>query len=273
MRLAGKVALVTGAGAGIGEAIARRFRAEGARLVVNDLDRARAEQVARAVEGRAVVADVSDSKAVAEMMESVRAHEGRLDVLVNNAGIAGYESDPETARRFVETALAQVQERMTEGRIRTHSTATLDTSDEDWRRMIAVHLDGTFFCTREALRIMAPQNAGSIINMASILGLAGASGAPGYCAAKAGILGLTRALARELATRNIRVNAIAPGWIETGMTSPLAPLRPLIEGQTPLGRFGTPDDVAWAAVYLASDESAFVTGQVLSPNGGWVMNQ
>jgi 3-oxoacyl-[acyl-carrier protein] reductase len=272
-RLEGKVALITGAGAGIGEAIARRFRAEGARVVVNDLDARRAEHVAVAVGGRAVAADVADPKAVAEMMESVRAREGRLDVLVNNAGIAGHESSPEAAGRFVALALAQLQERMTEGRIRTHSDATLTTSDEDWRRMLAVHLDGTFFCTREALRIMAPQGSGSIVNMGSIMGTAGGAGAPAYCAAKAGILGLTRSLARELATRNIRVNAIAPGWIETAMTEPLAPLRPLLEGQTPLGRMGTPDDIAWAAVYLASDESGFVTGQVLSPNGGWHMSQ
>lgn len=272
-RLEGKVALVTGAGAGIGEAIARRFRAEGARLIVNDLDGRRAEHVAIAVGGRAVAADVADSKMVADMMESVRAHEGRLDVLVNNAGIAGYESDPATAERFVGLALAQLQERMRGGPIETHSEATLTTSDEDWRRLIAVHLDGTFFCTREALRIMAPQGAGSIVNMGSIMGTAGGAGAPAYCAAKAGILGLTRSLARELATRNIRVNAIAPGWIETAMTAPLALLRPLLEGQTPLGRMGTADDIAWAAVYLASDESSFVTGQVLSPNGGWYMSQ
>lgn len=272
-RLDGKVALVTGAGAGIGEAIARRFRAEGARLVVNDLDGGRAEHVAIAVGGRAVVADVADPKAVADMMESVRAREGRLDVLVNNAGIAGHESSPEAAGRFVALALAQLQERMTEGRIRTHSDVTLTTSDEDWRRLLAVHLDGTFFCAREALRIMAPQGAGSIVNMGSIMGTAGGGGAPAYCAAKAGILGLTRSLARELASQGIRVNAIAPGWIETAMTAPLAPLRPLLEGQTPLGRLGSPDDVAWAAVYLASDESAFVTGQVLSPNGGWHMSQ
>jgi 3-oxoacyl-[acyl-carrier protein] reductase len=272
-RLEHKVALVTGAGAGIGEAIARRFRAEGAHVVVNDLDAGRAEHVAVAVGGRAVVADVADPKAVADMFQTVRAREGRLDVLVNNAGIAGHESNPEAAGRFVALALAQLQERMSEGRIRSHSDATLSTSDEDWRRMLAVHLDGTFFCSREALRIMAPQESGSIVNMGSIMGTAGGAGAPAYCAAKAGILGLTRSLARELATRGIRVNAIAPGWIETAMTAPLAPLRPLLEGQTPLGRLGTPDDIAWAAVYLASDESAFLTGQVLSPNGGWHMSQ
>ena len=272
-RLEGKVALVTGAGRGIGEAIARRFHAEGARVVVNDIDRARAEHVALAVGGRAVTADVADSKAVTDMFETVRAQEGWLDVLVNNAGIAAHEANPEIAERLVSLTLAQFRERMKEGRIRTHSDFTLTTTDEDWRRIIAVHLDGTFFCTREALRIMTTQQSGSIVNMSSILGTAGGAGTPAYSAAKAGILGLTRSMALELASLNIRVNAIAPGWIETGMTEPLAPLRPLLEGQTPLGRMGTPDDIAWAAVYLAADESAFVTGQVLSPNGGLHMSQ
>ncbi len=172
------------------------------------------------------------------MFEAVRARHGRLDVLVNNAGIAGHESDPSRAERFASATLTQVQERATTGAVKTHIDVTLETTDAEWDRMIAVHLDGTFFCTREALRIMAPQLAGSIINMGSIMGTAGGAGVPGYCAAKAGILGLTRALARELATRQIRVNAIAPGWIETAMTAPLAPLRPILEMQTPLGRMG-----------------------------------
>jgi 3-oxoacyl-[acyl-carrier protein] reductase len=120
---------------------------------------------------------------------------------------------------------------------------------------------------------MTSQQSGSIINLSSILGTTGGPGMPAYSAAKAGILGLTRSLAAEVATLNIRVNAIAPGWIETSMTEPLAPLRPLLEGQTPLGRLGTPDDIAWAAVYLAADESAFLTGQVIAPNGGLYMSQ
>src|SRR3954451_6123135 len=151
---------------------------------------------------------------------------------------------------------------MRKGSARVHSDLTLKITDEDWRRIIAVHLDGTFFCTREGLRIMTAQQSGSIINLSSILGTTGGVGMPAYSAAKAGILGLTRALAVEVATLNIRVNAIAPGWIETSMTEPMAPLRPLLEGQTPLGRLGPPDDIAWAAVYLAADESAFVTVQV-----------
>ena len=272
-RLDGKIALVTGAGAGIGEAIPRRFHAEGASIVVNDLDAARAERVANAVGGWSFAADVADSSAVARMFEAVAARHGRLDVLVNNAGIAGHETEPARAERFTQIALTQMQERATTGKVKTHADVTLETTDAEWARMIAVHLSGTFFCTREALRIMSPQLAGSIINMGSIMGTAGGAGVPGYSAAKAGILGLTRALARELATRQIRVNAIAPGWIETAMTEPLAPLRPLLEIQTPLGRMGSPDDIACAAVYLASDESGFVTGQVLSPNGGWHMSQ
>ena len=272
-RLENKVALVTGAGRGIGEAIARRFHEEGARIVVNDLDAESAQQVANAVGGRAVMADVADSKAVAAMFETVRAQEGRLDILVNNAGIAPYETNPELADELVGLTLAQFKERMKKGRTRVHSDLTLQIRDDDWRRIIAVHLDGTFFCTREALRIMTSQQSGSIINLSSILGTTGGPGMPAYSAAKAGILGLTRSLAAEVATLNIRVNAIAPGWIETSMTEPLAPLRPLLEGQTPLGRLGTPDDIAWAAVYLAADESAFLTGQVIAPNGGLYMSQ
>jgi 3-oxoacyl-[acyl-carrier protein] reductase len=272
-RLAGKIALVTGGGAGIGEAIARRFAAEGARVLVNDVAKPGAERVAQAVGGAAYVADVSDSGAVRAMFERVAEEHGRLDVLVNNAGIAGHEHDPDAAALFTRVALQQAQEMATEGRIRTHSDRTVNTSDEEWLRMLGVHLNGTFFCTREALKIMGPQEAGCIVNMGSIMGTSGGGGVPAYSAAKAGILGFTRSLARELASRNIRVNAIAPGWIETGMTAPLAPVRRLLEMQTPLGRMGSPDDIAFAALYLASDESAFVTGQVLSPNGGWHMSQ
>jgi 3-oxoacyl-[acyl-carrier protein] reductase len=272
-RLAGKIALVTGGGAGIGEAIATRFAAEGAQVLVNDLSKPAAERVANAVGGVPFIADVSDSVAVGRMFEAVAERFGRLDVLVNNAGIAGNGNDPDAATPFVSLALQQAQELATEGKIRTHTDRTVNTTDEDWMRMIAVHLNGTFFCTREALKIMGPQLSGSIVNMGSIMGTSGGSGAAAYCAAKGGVLALTRSLARELASRGIRVNAIAPGWIETAMTAPLAPLRRLLEMQTPLGRMGGPDDIAWAAVYLASDEAGFVTGQVLSPNGGWYMSQ
>jgi 3-oxoacyl-[acyl-carrier protein] reductase len=272
-RLEGKLALVTGAGRGIGAAIARRFREEGAAVVINDLEVELAEETARQLGGDAVAADVSDSRAVADMFRQVADRHGRLDVLVNNAGISGIGESPELVARFREAAARQMAELASGGEITAHLDVTVQLDDEAWRRMIAVHLDGTFYCCREALRIMGPQLSGAIINMGSIMGTSGGALVPHYCAAKAGILGLTRSLARELASRKIRVNAIAPGWIDTEFLTPLAEERPMIVFQTPLKRLGDTDDVAWAAVYLASDESKFVTGQVLSPNGGWTMSQ
>ena len=128
--------------------------------------------------------------------------------------------------------------------------------------MQGVHVDGTFYCTREALKIMNPQMSGAIVNMASVMGTFGRPGSVPYSTAKAAILGFTRSLAHEVAPRNIRVNAIAPGWIDTDMTVPLGELKKRIAAQTPLGRIGDTDDIAWAAVYLASDEAKFMTGQV-----------
>jgi 3-oxoacyl-[acyl-carrier protein] reductase len=266
------VALVTGGGAGIGAAIVRRFAAEGASVVVNDVREEAAGKLAAEVGGDAIVADVSSSAAVTAMLAEVARRAGRLDVLVNNAGISGVEGDPARVERMAAVAMAQMAETISGGPIVTHADHTVEVDDAEWRQVLGVHLDGTFFCCREALRIMGPQLSGSIINMGSIMGTSGGGG-PAYGAAKAGIMGLTRTLAREVVTRNIRVNAIAPGWIDTDMTSGLGPLLPLISAQTPMHRLGEPDDIAWAAVYLASDEAKFVTGQVLSPNGGWYMSQ
>jgi 3-oxoacyl-[acyl-carrier protein] reductase len=271
-RLAGKLALITGAGAGLGAQMARRFREEGADVVVNDLRKEAAEAVAREVTGTAIAADVSDSAAVAAMFEQVDREFGRLDVLVNNAGFA-FDGNPELERRFNEVPLEQMAQDAAGGPITPHLDVTVGLSDEAWQRMIAVHLTGTFFCCREGLKIMNRQNAGCILNMGSIMGTAGGAGSIHYCAAKAGILGLTRSLAREVVTRGIRVNALAPGFIDTDLTAPIQGARPLIEGATPMGRFGDTDDIAWAAVYLASDEAKFVTGQTLSPNGGYHMSQ
>jgi 3-oxoacyl-[acyl-carrier protein] reductase len=265
-RLEGKVALVTGGGSGIGAAIAHRFSDEGATVWVNDLTEEAAGKVAAGIGGTAVVADVSDPAAVTAMFEQV----GRLDVLVNNAGISGAE--PQDIEEGARVMMAQVAETMAGGPVTTHQDRTVSTTDDQWRRMLAVHLDGTFFCCREALKLMGPQLSGSIVNMGSIMGTSGGGG-PAYSAAKAGILGLTRTLAREVVTRNIRVNAIAPGWIQTPMTDPLGAMLPLVAAQTPMHRLGDVDDIAWAAVYLASEEAKFVTGQVLSPNGGWYMSQ
>ncbi len=271
-RLQDRVALITGAGAGIGAAIARRFAGEGAQVLVNDLDADAAGKMAAEVGGWAFPADVSDAAAVSAMLAEVADRTGRLDVLVNNAGISGLDADPSRVEELARVTMAQLTETMAGGPITTHADHTVNLSDEEWHRVLGVHLDGTFYCCREALRIMGPQLSGSIINMGSVMGTAGGAGLA-YSSAKAGIMGLTRTLAREVVTRGIRVNAIAPGWIETNLTSPLGPLLPLIAGQTPMRRLGQPDDIAWAAVYLASDESGFVTGQVLSPNGGWYMSQ
>jgi 3-oxoacyl-[acyl-carrier protein] reductase len=272
-RMKGKVALITGAARGLGLAIARRFHEEGATVVVNDLGAAAAERAAAELGGVGVGADVSDSAAVDRMFEGVASRFGRLDVLVNNAGINGIDDRPERAVEFRRKLMAQAAEIAAGEPVRTHLDFAVAESDADWRRMLAVHLDGTFFCSRAALKLMNPQLAGSIINMGSIVGTTGVAGAVAYAAAKGGILGFTRALAREVVSRGIRVNAIAPGWIDTDLTSFLAETRPLIAAQTPMGRLGDADDVAWAAVYLASDEAKFVTGQVLSPNGGWYMSQ
>jgi NAD(P)-dependent dehydrogenase (short-subunit alcohol dehydrogenase family) len=272
-RLQDKVALVTGAARGIGRAIAQRFADEGALVLVNDLQQVDADKVALPLGGFGLAADVSSSAAVRAMFEEVGRRLGRLDILVNNAGTAGSGPDATLAAAQREKQLKQVVELAAGGPIETHLDAIAGTTDEQWRSMLAVHLDGTFYCTREALKLMSAQMSGAIVNMSSVMGTSGGAGVAAYCAAKAGILGFTRAAARELVTRKIRVNAIAPGWIDTDMIAPLEGLRGGIARSTPMGRLGEPDDIAWAAVYLASDEAKFVTGQVLSPNGGWYMSQ
>ena len=271
-RLENKVALVTGAGAGLGAQIARRFREEGAQIIVNDIHDDPAQALALDLDGMGIAADVADSAAVRRMFEQVQSRFDRLDILVNNAGFGFSPGDEETVKRVNEVPLKQSEELASGGAIETHLDLTVDMTDEDWQRMIAVHLNGTFYCSREALKIMNPQLSGCIINMGSIMGTTGGIGSS-YCAAKAGIMGFTRSLAREVVSRGIRVNALAPGFIDTDLTAPFGTIRPLLEAQTPMGRFGDCDDIAWPAVYLASDEAKFMTGQVLSPNGGFVMSQ
>jgi 3-oxoacyl-[acyl-carrier protein] reductase len=276
-RLQGRTALITGAARGLGAQIARRFVDEGATVSINDLNLAAAQATADELSGHALACDVSDSASVRSMFEQVPKLVERLDILVNNAGISGFEGDNaahERVRRSVERASAAAQGKPVEP---TLEGGILDVTDEKWSQMLAVHLNGTFFCSREAVRLMTsvgtqPDRA-SIINMGSIMGTFGRGGGTAYCSAKAGILGFTRALAHELAPHDIRVNAIAPGYILTDMTSPFELMHPLLEAQTPQGRLGEPDDIAWAAVYLASVEAKFVTGQTLSPNGGWYMSQ
>ena len=272
MKLESKVALVTGAGSGIGRAIATRFVREGARVIVNDIDLEAAQATIGAMaalkdQAHAIEADVSDSSKVKAMFAEVAERYGTLDILVNNAGIAELEgAKREELNRKGE---AQISEMMMGGKVQSHWDITQEMSDEDWHRMIGVHLNGTFFCTREGLKLMSKKNRGAIINMSSVAALRGIPIASNYGAAKGGILAFTRSVALEVASRNIRVNAICPGWIETPMTASFSPmLKMALTAQIPMTRWGEPDEVAATALFLASDDSSYFTGQWLSPNGG-----
>jgi 3-oxoacyl-[acyl-carrier protein] reductase len=274
VKLKDRVALVTGGGSGIGRAIALRFAEEGARVIVNDVKLPKAQGTVDAIaagseaqRGRALEADVADSSQVRSMFAEIDRDFGALDILVNNAGIA--ETGPGDRDRLKAKGEARLGELMSGAPVTTHWDVTQEMSDEAWHRMIGVHLNGTFFCTREALRLMARRNRGVIINMSSVAALMGLDATPHYSAAKGGILAFTRALAREVASRGIRVNAICPGYIDTPMTAPISPLiQRVILSRTPMGRMGEPGEIASTALFLASDDGSYFTGQWLSPNGG-----
>ncbi len=271
MKLKDKVALVTGAGSGIGRAIAQLFAEEGARVIANDVREEAAKETVAAIPsgGCAIQADVADSAQVRAMFAQIEREFGTLDVLVNNAGIGTAGSSGASRDRIRERSDARMAEMLSGQGIQTHWDITQEMSDEAWHHMIAVHLNGTFFCTREALKLMSRRNQGAIINMSSVAALMGLDTVPHYSAAKAGILGFTRAVAREMGSRKIRVNAICPGFIDTPMTQPISPMmRAATVARTPLGRWAEPVEVARTALFLASDDSAFFTGQWLSPNGG-----
>jgi 3-oxoacyl-[acyl-carrier protein] reductase len=242
--LEGRVALVTGASRGIGAAIAARLAADGAAVVVNysgSKDAALAVVDAIVAEGGravAVQADVSDPTDCVSLVDAAIAEYGRLDVLVNNAGI-------------------------------TRDGLVVRMSDDDWDAVIGLNLSGVFFMTRAATKVMMKARSGSIINISSVVGIAGNAGQANYSAAKAGVIGLTRSVARELAGRNVRCNAVAPGFIETDMTASLdESQRAAIASGVALGRFGSAADVASAVAFLAGDEASYVTGQVLAVDGG-----
>jgi len=242
MRLYGKRAVVTGGAMGIGRAIALAFTAEGARVAVVDLDREGAEETARLAGNKAfaLTADITDSTAVAETAEAVAEHFGAVDVLVNNAG-----------SRIVKSFL--------------------DHTEEDWRHMLNVNLTGHFLVCKAIVPLILEAGGGHIVNTCSIASVQGRPNRIGYCAAKGGFLAFTKALAADLSNNNIRVNALAPGMVETPMNQSFADDPELGEkwnSENLVGRWGQPEDVAKAAIFLASDDADFMTGAMLQIDGG-----
>ncbi len=244
--LENQIAVVTGAGRGIGRAIALKFAAEGADVVCVSRTQENSEKVAAEIRalGRkawAFAVDVADAVAVSSAAEKILAEAGKVDILVNNAGV-------------------------------TRDGLLMRMSDADWDTVLDTNLKGAFLVTKAFSRAMIKARAGRIINVSSVIGLIGNAGQCNYAASKAGLIGFTQSAAKELASRGITVNAIAPGFIETDMTSELKPeMREAILKQIPLGSFGSAEDIAGAALYLASPAARYVTGQVLTVDGGMVM--
>lgn len=245
--LTGKTAIITGASRGIGAEIARKMAEAGAKVVVNySGSQAKAEAVVEEIknnggEAIAVKADVADADAVKAMVEQAMQAFGSVDILVNNAGI-------------------------------TRDNLMMRMKDDEWDDVINTNLKGVFICTKAVTRQMMKQRSGRIVNIASIVGVMGNAGQANYVAAKAGVIGLTKTTARELASRNITANAVAPGFITTDMTDKLGEdIQKTMLAQIPLGRFGKPEEVAKAALFLASDDASYMTGQTLHLDGGMVM--
>jgi 3-oxoacyl-[acyl-carrier protein] reductase len=244
VELSGQVALVTGGSRGIGLAIARELADAGAKVAVVARDETRAQQAADSLPGeghRGYSADVADAAQVAELVKRVEEEMGSLDVLVNNAGV-------------------------------TRDNVLMRLKDEDWSDVLDTNLKGAFNTIRAASRGMMKRRAGRIINISSVVGLMGNKGQANYAASKAGLIGLTKSVAKELASRGILVNAVAPGYIETDMTAELPEAaREMLMAQIALGRLGTPEDIAPVVRFLAGPGAAYMTGQVLVVDGGMVM--
>ncbi|MEC4674269.1 MAG: 3-oxoacyl-[acyl-carrier-protein] reductase [Nitrospirota bacterium] len=246
MVLEGKKALVTGAAQGIGQAIAGALAQAGADVVVVDLDAARCEETLQSIrqhgrQGLSLSMNVSEWNGVKDTIDRVMKDWGRIDILVNNAGI-------------------------------TRDGLIMRMKEEDWNAVLQVNLTGTFNCTKAVLMPMSKQRYGRIVNIASVVGVMGNAGQANYSASKAAVIGLTKSIAREYASRNITVNAVAPGFIETAMTQALSgDVRETLLKQIPVGRLGQANDVAEAVKFLASDAASYVTGHVLHVNGGMYM--
>jgi 3-oxoacyl-[acyl-carrier protein] reductase len=244
--LKGKIAVITGASRGIGRAIARDFAGRGARVVVSARNPERfaslmAELEKENLDIKVVQVDVASEGDAERLISAAVEFYGRIDILVNNAGI-------------------------------TKDKILLRMREQEWDDVLSVNLKGTFLCTRAASRVMSRQRYGRIVNIASVVGEMGNPGQANYCASKAGVLGLTRSNARELARRNITVNAVAPGFIATDMTDELsAEQKENLSGRIPAGHLGLPEDIAHAVAFLASDAAAYITGQILGVNGGMHM--
>ena len=241
--LTGRVALVTGSTRGIGRAIAGTLASAGARVAVVGRERARAEEAAAQIggEARGFSCDVADTASVAALVEEVEKSFGSLDILVNNAGL-------------------------------TRDNLLMRIKDADWDAVLDANLRGAFASIRAASRGMMKRRWGRIINIASIVGITGNKGQANYAASKAGLIGLTKSVAKELASRNILCNAVAPGFIETDMTAAMtAEARTAMSAQIPLERLGKPEDIAGVVAFLASEQAAYITGQVFVVDGGMVM--
>jgi 3-oxoacyl-[acyl-carrier protein] reductase len=245
-QLENQIAVVTGAGRGIGRAVALKFAAEGAEVACVSRTPENSEKVAAEIRalGRkawAHAVDVADAAAVQAVAEKILAEAGRVDILVNNAGV-------------------------------TRDDLLMRMSEADWDAVLNTNLKGAFLFTKAFSRALLKQRSGRIINVASVIGLIGNAGQCNYAASKAGLIGFTKSVAREMASRGITVNALAPGFIETDMTAGLKEdLRAVVLKQIPLGSFGQPDDIAGAAVFLAGPAARYITGQVLAVDGGMVM--
>ena len=265
MRLEGQVAAVTGGGSGIGAAICRRLAEEGAIVAALDLSVDRAQEIVGDLPGAAAIhADVSDSASVEAALTQVEAELGPLAIMVNNAGALAMSH---VAR--INPLIEQQRAEQAVGPIRTPLEALARLTDDEWRLVMSVHLDGTFYGTRAAVRRMSERRAGAIVNMASVCGIEGCTGHPHYSAAKAGVLGFTRATAKEVIVQGIRVNAIAPGFIDTTRTKDqVGVARQVNVARTPIGRLGTPEEIAATVAFLVSDDAGFFVGATLSPNGG-----